>query len=154
MKRSDFPAHSTEENPSPRLVEHRSRTVKTIHLLVIGPCDETCALYDAFFHEVLNLPSSNPPTFQEILVLDYRQLWVLPEQHAIDVALLRDTLSEFELEEACRFIRHQWPTAKILALRAGEDFLEDALYDERVTPNAPSEVLLRALEQLLKYARE
>jgi hypothetical protein len=70
------------------------------------------------------------------------------EHEEYHIAVLHQTLASPELEEACRFIRHQWPHAGILVVRTGEDFLEDALYDDRVIPDVAEEVLLATIKQL------
>jgi hypothetical protein len=75
-------------------------------------------------------------------------LWAIPKQESIQVVILHNTLSPFELEDASRFIRRRWPHARILILRRGVGFLDDALYDEHVVPTAAPEVLLAAIERL------
>jgi hypothetical protein len=79
---------------------------------------------------------------------DYRMLWVIPKQESIQVVILHNTLSLFELDDASRFIRRRWPHARILVLRRGEGFLDDALYDDRLAPTVVPEVLLTAIERL------
>jgi hypothetical protein len=84
---------------------------------------------------------------------DCRDLWVIPKQESIQVAILHHTLSLFELEDASRFIRQRWPHARILVLRKGEGFLDDGLYDERVAPDVAPAVLLMTIEQLTREWR-
>jgi hypothetical protein len=77
---------------------------------------------------------------------------MIPEQTVIELAVLHCTLSPFELERASVTIRRRWPHARILVIRLGEDFLNDALYDQRIVPPvAPSE--LRATIKLLLSRR-
>jgi hypothetical protein len=75
-------------------------------------------------------------------------LWEIPKEESIQVAILHNTLSPVELEDASRFIRRRWPHARILVLRRGVGLLDDALYDERVAPTVTPEVLLAAIEWL------
>lgn len=123
------------------------------HLLSIGPLERSYALHDA----LLDTHSAHPfetPEFNEMMLLpDYRELWVVPQQQVVHLAVVRETLSEFELDEACRFIRHRWPTAKIVVVRAGENFLEDALYDDRIRPDTSPEHLCKAVLRLLNRRR-
>jgi hypothetical protein len=85
-------------------------------------------------------------------VSDCRDLSMIPEQTVIELAVLHCTLSPFELERASVTIRRRWPHARILVIRLGEDFLNDALYDQRIVPPvAPSE--LRATIKLLLSRR-
>jgi hypothetical protein len=88
-------------------------------------------------------------SFHLTIAIDYRELWGMPTQESIHVAILHNTLSSFELEAAGRLIRRRWPLARILVVSSGESFLEDALYDDRVAPTAAPEVLLTTIEQLL-----
>jgi hypothetical protein len=76
-------------------------------------------------------------------------LWAIPKQESIQVVILHNTLSSFELDDASRFIRRCWPHARILVVRQGEDFLDDALYDVRVVSNVDREVLLATIECLI-----
>jgi hypothetical protein len=83
-----------------------------------------------------------------------RELWLLPKHVDVDAAILHCTLSSLELEDASRFIRRQWPSARILVIRAGSEFLDDALYDDRVLPAVASQVLLPTIERLTGRRRE
>ena len=68
--------------------------------------------------------------------------------------ILFESLSQFELEETGRFIRHHWPRSKILVLRNGEDFLDDPLYDERVPVDISDHDLIETIETLLREANK
>lgn len=78
----------------------------------------------------------------------YRELWSEPGQQTLHVAILHNSLSLIELDDACRFIRHRWPRARILVVRGGEEFLDDELYDERVLPTVTPELLLATIQRL------
>ena len=135
---SDF-AKSTEETAIGFLDGRHIRMPKAIHVLFLGPMD-----FGSKVHDVL----LDGPNSRLFIAPDYRELWAIPKPDSIQVAILHDTLSSFELEDACRFIRRRWPHARILVLRSGEGFLEDALYDERVALTAAPEVLRAAIERL------
>ena len=79
---------------------------------------------------------------------DPRTLWLMPTQQTIHVIVLNFSLSAYELEEVGRLARHRWPGAKILVVRAGEDFMEDALYDDRISPTADPGMLIASIERL------
>jgi hypothetical protein len=111
---------------------------KTIHVLSVGPVDYGSVVHDALL---------KGPKFRLSIATDYRELWVIPKQELIQVAILHNTLSAFELEDASRFIRQQWPNARILIIRRGVGSLDDALYDDRLAPNAAPELLLFAIER-------
>ena len=77
-----------------------ARTPKTIHVLFVGPVDFGSMVHDA----LLCGPNSRLP-----IAPDYRELWVIPKQESIQVVILHNTLSSFELEDATRFIRQRCP---------------------------------------------
>ncbi|MGD0940688.1 MAG: hypothetical protein ABR905_13370 [Terracidiphilus sp.] len=112
---------------------------KAIHVLSVGPVDFGCMVHDAL------LDGPNPHLS---IAPSYRELWAISKQESIQVVILHNTLSSFELEDASRFIRRRWPHARILVLHSGEGFLEDALYDERVALTVAPGVLLAAIERL------
>lgn len=119
---------------------HLTLSAKDIHVLSVGPVDHSFLVHDA----LLEVPNSRLS-----IATDYRELWVIPKQEAIHLIILHNTLSSFELEEVCRFIRQQWPHAKILVVRRGEGFLDDELYDDRVRPTVTAEVLLTTIGRLI-----
>lgn len=84
---------------------------------------------------------------------DTRELWVFPSREPIRLAILHQTLSLFELEEASRSIRQRWPGARILVIREGEEFLDDGLYDDRVVPPITPGALLETTRRLLSRRR-
>ncbi|MGO9776952.1 MAG: hypothetical protein ACLPM3_10255 [Terracidiphilus sp.] len=113
---------------------------KTIHVLSVGSMDRGSVVHDTLLDEA---------SFHLSIATDYRELWGMPTQESIHVAILHNTLSSFELEAAGRLIRRRWPQARILVVSSGESYLEDALYDDRVAPTAAPEVLLTTIDQLL-----
>jgi hypothetical protein len=101
--------------------------------------DFGCMVHDALL---------DGPNCRLSIAPDYRELWAIPKQESIQVVILHNTLSPFELEDASRFIRRRWAQARILVVRRGEGFLDDALYDDRLAPTVVPEVLLTAIERL------
>ena len=68
-----------------------------------------------------------------------------------EVAVLHQTQSQEERIEAAHFIRRRWPATRILIARPEEWWIDDALYDDRVVPDANPELLLSAVERLGGY---
>jgi hypothetical protein len=110
-----------------------------IHILSVGSLDHGNLVYDALIGR---------SDFRLSIATDYPELWAMPKQEVIDVAILHDSLSLIGLDDACRFIRRHWPLARILVLRNGQDFLEDALFDSCMEPNTDPIMLLAVIEQL------
>jgi hypothetical protein len=98
---------------------------KTICVLSIG-----LEVPDHVLHEAL----LSEPNSRCYGVSDCRDLSMIPGQTVIELAVLHCALLPFELERASATIRRQWPHARILVIRLGEDFLDDALYDQRIVP--------------------
>lgn len=117
----------------------QNQIAAAIHVLSVGPVDRGCMVHDALL---------NRTNFHLSIATDYRELWRMPAQEPVQVAILHNTLSAFEAEAACRLIRRRWLGAKILVVSAVERKLEDALYDDRVTPSASFKVLLATIERL------
>jgi hypothetical protein len=84
----------------------------------------------------------------------YQKLWGMPMQESIQVAILHNTLSSFELDAASRLIRRRWPHTRILVVSRGESLLQDALYDDRVEPTVAPELLLTIIQRLTKRLHE
>jgi hypothetical protein len=139
MSRLSVSAKGVEETSIGIPVERDIQPSKAIHALSVGPVDFGCMVHDA----LLDRPNSRLS-----IAPDCRELWGIPKEESIQVAILHNTLSPVELEDASRFIRRRWPHVRILVLRKGEGFLDDALYDERVVPTATPEILLAAIERL------
>src|SRR5580658_9012549 len=91
-------------------------------VLIVGSMDSNNGVRCALLGE---------PNLTISIVADYRELWTIPNQEIIHLFILNKTLSTIELEASSRLIRQRWPRAKILVVRHGEGFLEDALYDDR-----------------------
>lgn len=131
--------HKVVKKDDRKAVAHLAPRARDFHVLSVGPMDRGSLVHDALL-EV--------PDFRLSIATDYRELWVIPKQESIHVVILHSTFSSFELEDASRFIRQRWPQAKILIVRCGEGFLDDALYDDRVAPPVSPKVLLSAMERL------
>jgi hypothetical protein len=116
-----------------------------IHVLLIGPVD-----FGSLVHDVL----LDWPHSRLSIAPNYRELWVLPKHETIELVILHSTLPSLELEDATRFIRRWWSQARILVIRWSEGSLDDALYDDRVPPNAAPETLLATIEQLIGKRHE
>jgi hypothetical protein len=116
------------------------RIPKAIHVLSVGPMDCGSMVHDALLAG---------PNWRLTIATDSRQLWAITKQETIQVVILHNGLSLFELDDASRFIRQRWPHAKILVVCNGEAFLDDALYDVRVVSSADREVLLATIERLI-----
>lgn len=140
---------SQDVMPSDRSVmpiQRRKRTevAEDIHVLSVGPVDRSCMIHDALL-EV--------PYLQISMVRGYRELWMLPEQETIQVAILHDALRSFELEAGSRLIRRRWPRARILMLRSQAGSVDGALYDELLPTNLAPQVLLAAIRRLAAAVR-
>ena len=137
-------ANQNAGRPGGKAAEDRThrggRTEERIHLLSVGSLERSYLLHDSVLLETGCRLS---------VITDYQDLWTISEEEVVHLAILQDSLSSFELEEASRFVRRHWPQAKILVIHSGEDFLEDALYDDRVEPAVPAEDLLKRIEQIL-----
>jgi len=116
-----------------------------MHVMAVGRVERTCNLHDALLAEKRVWLS---------VATDYRELWMRSNAESVHVFVLCETLTRFELEETSRFIRQQWPHARILVIQDGESFLDDPLYDDRLLPDAPSEILVAAIEKLLNEGCE
>jgi hypothetical protein len=67
-----------------------------------------------------------------------------------EVAVFQEALSQKELLQVAHFIRSRWPAARILIIRQEQWWLDDALYDDRVVPDANPELLLSAAKRLAR----
>jgi hypothetical protein len=141
MSRLSIFTKGVEETPIGSQSEWNVQPPKAIHVLSVGPMDFGCLVHDALL---------DGPNSRLSIAPDYRELWAIPKQVSIQVVILHNTLSPLELEDASRFIRRRWAHAKILVLRRGEGFLDDALYDGRLAPTVVPEVLLTAIERLAR----
>lgn len=146
-------AEELEAEGRPDSSDRKFAGIEKLRLVSIGPVDVSGALYDAMLDKH-SFCSTVPLDRQTLwMIADHRELWLIPKHEVVHAAIVHEALNSFELDEVCRYIRRQWPAAKILVIRDGENFLEDALYDDRVMPDVPPQVLLQALEQLLQRRR-
>ena len=139
MNRSFNYAKSIDE-PANRSQHKKSIQIEApICVLSVGSLERGSMVHDAL------LEASE---FRLSIATDYWGMQATPEQDDFHVAVLHDTLDPFELDDACRFIRHRWPHARILVVRADGCFLEDPLYDDRVVPAVDREALFSKIEQM------
>lgn len=66
----------------------------------------------------------------------------------IDVAILHNSLSAAELRSCAVYIRHHWPSARILLIHVRVEILDDPMYDERMLPGSSAPKLLATIEWL------
>jgi hypothetical protein len=145
MSRYCVRARGAEESAGVGPNQRDIRTSKNIRVLSVGSIDRGSMVHDALLEG---------REFQLSIAMDIIGLRSILEHEEFQLAILHNTLATRELEDACRFIRRQWPHSKILVVRAGQDFLEDALYDERVIPDVAREVLLATIEVLTATRHE
>jgi hypothetical protein len=110
-----------------------------VHVLSIGSVAPSDVTYDRRLEE---------RGFALAVAEGYRDLLGTVLEEGCEVAVLHQTLPEKELIEAAHFIRRRWPRARIVMVRAEEWWIDDALYDDRVVPDATPELLLSAVERL------
>ena len=123
------------------VIEHFYGAAEPARILFIGELISE-PLWGAALEDAVDFNVSFAP--------DPGTLWSFSFTEAPDIAVLLDTLSAASLGEICRLIRHRWPHARILVVRAGENFLDDALYDDRILPRESVEALL---EKVFRVAR-
>lgn len=85
--------------------------------------------------------------YEFITAKAYRELLAVAANASIRVAVLNQTLSPDELVRAARVVRWRWPGARILVVRSGDPHIDDALYDDRVEPGLPPELLLASIDR-------
>ena len=110
-----------------------------IHVMVVGSIESRFRIHEALLRE------------REIrlsVTSDAGELQTYSPEEAIQVVVLRETLSHDTLEACSRCIRQRWPKAKILVIHADESVLDDPLYDERLLPEVPIEDLVATIENL------
>ncbi len=134
--------------------EKRLQSIERIHLLSVGSLDRSFVLHDALHGAPPHHHSVAWSCVELWMIADYRELWIIPRREVIQLSILHNTLSSFEVDDAARLIRHRWPSADILLVSTGEDCLDRALYDDRVAPVASPDVLLTAIDRLLQRRRE
>jgi hypothetical protein len=81
-------------------------------------------------------------------VRDIRELFPLSTRSTYSFALLSELLGAPALDSAARFVRTQWPSARIFFLGNAQRMLDDHLYDERIEVSCKSHELLKTLAAL------
>jgi len=119
------------------------QTDELLHVVSVGTLEHGYLLHDLLL---------NNRAWRLSVITDCLQLWEMPEREAVHLAILHDTLSLPDLDEAAHAVRRRWPKAKILVLRSGGEFLEDALYDDRALPSTSAPALLASIESILGRA--
>lgn len=76
-------------------------------------------------------------------VRDIRELCPLSSRSTYSFALLSELLGAPALDSAARFVRTEWPAARILFLGNAQRMLDDHLYDERIELSCKSHELLK-----------
>jgi len=117
-----------------------SPTPRGNHVLMVGSIESNNVVRCALLGE---------PNLTISIVANYQELWTIPNHEIIHLFILNKTLSTIELDASSRLIRQRWPRAKILVVRHGEGFLEDALYDDRVKLGDTQEALRGRIGRLL-----
>ena len=133
------PANFAGEATSLASAESENEEDAAIEVLAVGAAAGDWPVHDAL---------RSKPSLRLCFTDDPRTLWLIPTQQTIHVIVLNNSLSTYELEEVGRLARARWPKARILVIRSGENFMEDALYDDRIDPAADSDALIASIEQL------
>jgi len=81
-------------------------------------------------------------------------MYAIPKQNNLDIAILHHTLSQLEVRNASEYIRRRWPAAKILIISAAMNVPDDPLYDEWAHPDQSPGMLLATIEQLTGGVKE
>lgn len=89
------------------------------------------------------------PHTRHIAASGCSDLYAIPQDADLRLVILNESLTPFELDIAGRLVRRRWPGARILVIRTGQFFLEDALYDERIASPAHPDVLHAAIQRNL-----
>ncbi|ADW71307.1 hypothetical protein AciX9_4355 (plasmid) [Granulicella tundricola MP5ACTX9] len=87
-------------------------------------------------------------SYRVTTVRDIRELASLCSPRLFGIALLSELLGPAALDFAARFVRTEWPGARILFLGASQRVLEDHLYDERIEASCKPHELLKAIGTL------
>ncbi len=108
----------------------------TLRVLSIGLEDPMHTAYDLFLRQ---------HRCELATAATYLELRAIPKQEGCEVAVLYHLASPNEMTKSAHFIRRQWPDTRILVVRSETTCLDDALYDERVSPGVNPELLLPLL---------
>jgi hypothetical protein len=79
---------------------------------------------------------------------DVRELFFMQDRRTFAVALLSQLLGAVALDSAARYVRSQWPVARILILGQAAQLMEDYLYDEAIDQFCKPQDLLKAVATL------
>lgn len=140
-----FASGPTANSAIPHLESGEPSESEAFEVLAVG----NCTFDDRAYHSLRAAPS-----FRLRTTSDLRTLWLIPKEESIHVIVLHSTLSPEQLSEAARLARQRWPLARILVIRTGEEFLEDALYDDRVSPAVTADTLIATIELLALNSRK
>ena len=134
------PSNSVGEAAILASSETENGNAESIEILAVGS-----GAWDRSVHDVLR---SNP-RLHLCSTEDPRTLWLMLAQQTLHVIVLNCSLSKYELEEVGRLARRRWPKAKILVIRDGEDFMEDALYDDRIFSSRNPDSFIASIERMV-----
>ena len=112
----------------------------TLRVLSVGSEESVRTTYGALFGR---------REYELITATTYRELFGIPAHECIRIAVLNHTLSREELAAAARLIRRRWPPARILVVSTKSPPIDDPLYDDRVSPGLPPELLFTAINRLV-----
>jgi DNA-binding NtrC family response regulator len=116
-----------------------------IRVLSVGSEESIRTMYGALFGRC---------EYELITAAKYRELFAIPAHEDIQIAVLNDTLSREELAAVAQLIRCRWPPARILVVCTKVPPIEDALYDDRVLPGLPPELLFATIARLADDPRQ
>jgi DNA-binding NtrC family response regulator len=111
----------------------------TFRVLSVGSEESIRTTYGALFGR---------PEYELITATKYRELFAIPAHEDIQIAVLNETLSREELVAVAQLIRWRWTPARILVVCSKVPPIDDALYDDRVVPGLPQELLFTAIARL------
>jgi DNA-binding NtrC family response regulator len=117
----------------------------TLHVLSIGSQDSCNTVRDVLLQR---------HNCRLSVVTSLWDMYAIPQQNHLDIAILHHTLSRLQIRDASEYIRRRWPRAKILVISAEMDVPDDPLYDEWAPPGQSSGTLLAMIEQLTGGAKE
>ncbi len=132
-------ANCANENARGAVSRRYTQMAVSIHVLFVGSLDRGSMIHDALL---------NGRNFHLTIATDYRNLWAMPIQESVHVAIVHNTLPAFETEATCRLIHRRWPHARIVVVHRGKGILDKSLYDDCVSPTAPFKALLAAIDRL------
>jgi DNA-binding NtrC family response regulator len=117
----------------------------TFRVLSVGSEESLRTTYGALFGR---------REYELITATKYQELFAIPAHEDIQIAVLNDTLSREDLAAVAQLIRGRWPPARILVVCTKVPPIDDALYDGRVLPGLPPEILFTAIARLADDQRQ